>query len=86
MSTFYNAYKREIEAGRAADQIHIDPVYMRLLCKLTDAYNAKTDDHYNAGELDFIPKDATPADMLELSIISYAMKYYPNTLEKTEKE
>lgn len=52
----------------------------KLLDSITERYNAEVNRKYSSGELDFIPTDNTPEEMLQIIIAEYALNNFPDIL------
>ncbi len=53
----------------------------RVLERLAAAYNTDTLHRYHMGELDEMPDEITPEQMLELCIVKYALANFPEIME-----
>lgn len=62
----------------------IDGETWETLSRITARYNAEVDATRRAGELDFMPDQHSPADMLRIIIAEYALKHYPETLQEPD--
>lgn len=66
--------------------IEVSKETAEMLTKITDRYNEKVNEHYMAGDLDFIPKDNSEEEMLEVIMSIYVMEHMRELIEIEENE
>ena len=62
----------------------IRDTYIDLLDRITERYNAEVQANYHDGILDYIPKDKTSSEMLEIILCRYALENYEDLLRTSE--
>ena len=60
----------------------ISKINSELLDRITAAYNKEIAENHASGELDCIPKDSTPQEVLTVILTKYALQNFPGILEK----
>jgi ParB family chromosome partitioning protein len=66
------------------DKLVIKEVYQDLLDRITERYNAEVQANYHDGILDYVPKDKTSSEMLEIILCRYALENYKDLLKTSE--
>jgi ParB-like chromosome segregation protein Spo0J len=66
------------------DKLVIKEVYQDLLDRITERYNAEVQANYHDGLLDYVPKDKTSSEMLEIILCKYALENYQDLLRSAE--
>jgi ParB family chromosome partitioning protein len=66
------------------DKLVIKEVYQDLLDRITERYNAEAQANYHDGILDYVPKDKTSSEMLEIILCRYALENYEDLLKTSE--
>ena len=73
-----------ISKTEKVEKLVIKEVYQDLLDRITERYNAEIQANYHDGILDYIPKDKTSSEMLEIILCRYALENYEDLLRTSE--
>ena len=65
-------------------ELTIKDHYIDLLDRITERYNAELQANYHDGIIDYVPKDKTSSEMLEIILCRYALENYEDLLRSAE--
>lgn len=65
-------------------ELTIKDNYIDLLERITERYNAEVLANYHDGIIDYVPKDKTSSEMLEIILCRYALENYEDLLRSAE--
>jgi Predicted transcriptional regulators len=75
-------YGNFTESGKP--ELTIKDNYIDLLERITERYNAEVLANYHDGIIDYVPKDKTSSEMLEIILCRYALENYEDLLRTSD--
>lgn len=75
-------YGNFTESGKP--KLTIKDNYIDLLERITERYNAEVLANYHNGIIDYVPKDKTSSEMLEIILCRYALENYEDLLRTSD--
>ena len=73
-----------LEKSATYGNFTIKDTYIDLLDRITERYNAEVLANYHDGIIDYVPKDKTSSEMLEIILCRYALENYEDLLRTSD--